>query len=425
MTERLTPLALSLLAVAAWALALGVLAARPELFVAALPLLIPLGALARPSRAPDYRLTHEVSATSLFEHEAVAVTILVEARSSIALMDVFEPLPEGAALAAGHNRAVLTLSPGQKARLRYELRWPGRGVRVLGTVHVRVRDTWGLRAWECSHGAQTRVRVYPHVASVRSLPRPRRTRASVGDHVSRGLGEGLEPGDIRPFAPGDRVRRVNWPASLRRGALHVTERQQERSADVVLMLDTLAEVGPAAGTTLDLSVRAAAALATAYLGQRDRVGLIEYGGLIHWVRPGTGRAQYERLADSLLRARVVFTYVAKDLALVPPRVLPSQALVIAVTPLLDPRLAAAATDLAGRGFDVVVIAVSPVAVTRAALPRSPATDLACRLWTIERRAMLADLRGRGLWVLEWNPADPLEQALAATRRRRPPLPVAG
>jgi hypothetical protein len=117
--------------------------------------------------------------------------------------------------------------------------------------------------------------------------------------------------------------------------------------------------------------------------------------------------------------------VAKDLALVPPRVLPSQALVIAVTPLLDPRLAAAATDLAGRGFDVVVIAVSPVAVTRAALPPSPATDLACRLWTIERRAMLADLRGRGLWVLEWNPADPLEHALAATRRRRPPLPVAG
>jgi len=140
--------------------------------------------------------------------------------------------------------------------------------------------------------------------------------------VAPALGEGIEPGDIRQFAPGDRIRQVNWRASLRLGALYVTEHHRERNADVVLMLDTLAEVGPPRDGTLDLGVRATASLAAAYLARKDRVGLINYGGTIDWVRPATGRAQYERLADTLLRAAVVFTYVSKDLAFVPPRVLP-------------------------------------------------------------------------------------------------------
>src|SRR5205085_6491080 len=108
-------------------------------------------------------------------------------------------------------------------------------------------------------------RVYPRVTPLRRLPRPLRTQTSAGDDVSRALGEGIEPGDIRPFAPGDVIRRVNWPASLRLGTLYVTEHHREHSADVVLMLDTLAEVGPAHATTLDCGVRAAASLATAYL----------------------------------------------------------------------------------------------------------------------------------------------------------------
>jgi uncharacterized protein (DUF58 family) len=190
------------------------------------------------------------------------------------------------------------------------------------------------------------------------------------------------------------------------------------------MLDTLAQVGAPPDTTLDLGVRAAASLATAYLARKDRVGLINYGGTIDWVRPGSGRVQYERLAATLLRASVVFTYVSKDLTLVPPRVLPPHALVIALTPLLDSRFARAALDLAARGFDLVVLVVSPVDVTRAMLPRSPANDLACRLWALERRAQLDEFRRHGLRVLEWNPAQPLELALAALERRRQRLATA-
>jgi uncharacterized protein (DUF58 family) len=413
-----TPLALSMLAVAGWALSLAVLGARPELFVAALPLVLALATLGRRPPAPDYSVSYRASAERVFEGDGVAITVSVTAVSSLPLLELLEPLPPGTALAAGRNRAVVTLRAGQALDWTYELRCPARGVHALGTIVTRARDRCGVRAWERRDVARTLVGVHPWIAPLRSLPRPRRTQTSMGDYVSPALGEGIEPGDVRPFAPGDRVRQVNWRASLRQGALYVTQHHRERNADVVLMLDTLAEAGAAPDTTLDWAVRAAASLATAYLARKDRVGLIVYGGLIDWVRPGSGRIQYERLAGTLLRADVVFTYVAKDLALVPPRVLPPQALVIALTPLLDPRFTTAALDLTARGFDLVVIVVSPVHVTRSLRRGSAIDELACRLWALDRRVRLDDLRRHGLPVLEWDPAEPLEVALSGLGRRQ-------
>jgi uncharacterized protein (DUF58 family) len=425
MTPRVTPLARSLLTVTAWALALAVLTARPELFLVALPMLAALAALARPAPAPAYALTHKVGTDRLFAGETVTVTVAVTASSRLPLVELLEPLPSGSCLPSGPTRTLMALGAGQTAEWSYGVHCGGRGILELGTVLVRVWDGPGLRAWEAQHVARTRVRVYPRITPLSSLPRPLRTQTSVGDHVSPALGEGIEPGGTRPFSPGDRVRQVNWRASLRLGKLYVNEYHRERNADVVLMLDTLAEAGAPPATTLDLAIEAATSLAAAYLARKDRVGFIDYGGLIHWVRPGTGRLQYERMADGLLRAAVVFTYVAKDLALVPPRVLPPNALVIALTPLLDSRFTKAVIDLAGRGFDVVVLVVSPVAPTRAALPSSPTADLACRLWTLERRAQLDELQARGLVILEWDPSGPLEPVLAGLGPRRRRLPVAG
>jgi uncharacterized protein (DUF58 family) len=417
-TGRPAPIVLSMLTVAGWALSLAVLGGRPELFVVALPLALALAALARRPAAPDYAVTHRVSEQRVFEGDGVAVTVSVAAASAVPLLELLEPMPPGTRIAAGRHRAVVTLRAGQALDWTYELGCPARGVHALGTIVSRAGDRRGVWEWERRDVERTLVVVHPHVVPLRSLPRPRRTQTSMGDYVSPALGEGIEPGDVRPFAPGDRVRQVNWRASLRQGTLYVTQHHRERNADVVLMLDTLAEAGVPPDTTLDWAVRAAASLATAYLVRKDRVGLIVYGGLIDWVRPGSGRIQYERLAGTLLRADVVFTYVAKDLALVPPRVLPPQALVIALTPLLDPRFTKAALDLAARGFDLVVVVVSPVQPTRAARRGSALDDLACRLWALDRRARLDELRRHGLSVLEWDPAEPLEATLSGLGRRQ-------
>ena len=67
---------------------------------------------------------------------------------------------------------------------------------------------------------------------------------------------------------------------------------------------------------------------------------------------------------------------------------------------------------------MLLLTVSPVAVTHAAVPSSAVTDLACRLWALERAAQLDTLRQQGFIVLEWSPEMPLELVFAALTQRR-------
>ncbi|HEU4371716.1 MAG TPA: DUF58 domain-containing protein [Methylomirabilota bacterium] len=418
MSWRPTALNVSFLTLAGWALFLGVLTGRADLVVVAVPLVVALVVGRRAAAPPALRIDQEASADRVFEAERVTVSLRLRADAPVPLVELLQPLPPRVRLERGCNHVFLALRAGEEVRWEFTLRCEGRQRLRLGGPHVRQWGPLGLTAAETRHRAPQAVAVYPHLAPLRHPPRPVRTQTFVGNHVSPAQGEGIEPGDIRPFAPGDHVRHVNWRATLRLGTLHVTQHHRERNADVVLLLDTLSEVGPPGATVVDVAVRGAAALAAAYLARKDRVGLIEYGGQLRWVRPGSGRAQLQRLLDTLLDASVVFTYVTRDVDLIPPRILPPQALVVALSPLLDPRFVRAATDLAARGFDLVVIAVSPVGPARAAVPRGAVADVAARLWALERRVQLDEFRRRGLTVVDWDGAGPLDVALAALRRRR-------
>ncbi|HTK90579.1 MAG TPA: DUF58 domain-containing protein [Verrucomicrobiae bacterium] len=419
MTWRPTTLNLSLATLLGWALLLGVLGGRAELIVAAVPLVVALAAGRRPRpAAADWQVARHVSRDRLVEGERVTVTVTLRASGRREVVELYQPLPPHVRLAEGRHHAFVVAGEHREVRWSFELSCAGRQRLRLGDLHLRRWEPLGLAAAESVDHAISDVSVYPHVTPLRRPPSPARTQTYVGHHVSPAQGEGIEPGDIRPFVPGDQVRHVNWRATLRLGALHVTQHHRERNADVVLLLDTLADVGPPGDSAVDRAVRGAASLAAAYLARKDRVGLIEYGGILRQVRPAAGRAHWERLLDTLARASVVFTYVARDLERIPPRVLPPQALVIALSPLLDGRFLGAATDLAARGFDLLLVAVSPIAAARALAGGGAVTDLAARLWALERRAELDQLRARGLTIIDWDGVEPLEAALAVWQRPR-------
>ena len=96
-----------------------------------------------------------------------------------------------------------------------------------------------------------------------------------------------------------------------------------------------------------------------------------------------------RVADALARSEIVMSYVAHDVAMVPPAILPSRALVLAVTPLFDERGARALVDLCARGHDVTVIEIDAPALI------GPNRDSVTRLWTLRRAAMRARLAELG------------------------------
>lgn len=416
---RRSPLVLALSALTGWCVFLGVLADQPEFFVIALPLIGALLSARSPLPSANVGTAVALSATRVCEGDSLTATLTINCSAPIPLLEIMLVLPPNIGLISGSNRLLVGVRPGEDIERTFHLRAVARGRCRLGRLHLRVSDLSGLAVRESEADASVVVEAYPARLSVRHLPHPLRPRSAFGNYLSPRLGDGLEPGDIRPFVAGDRIRHVNWRASLRLGRLHVTQYHQEHNADVVLLLDTYAEAGGPGATTLDASVRAAAAIAATYLSRRDRVGLVELGGQLRWIRPTSGRKQLESVLRALVPADVTFTYVVRHLDVVPPRVLPPRALVIAISALLDKRFVAALQDLAARRFDVFVLAISPIEVTRRALASSAVMDLACRLAAAERHVMLDDLRQSGLSIVDWDPMEPLQETLAAFGRWRP------
>jgi uncharacterized protein (DUF58 family) len=244
---------------------------------------------------------------------------------------------------------------------------------------------------------------------VRHLLRPLETEVSSGNHVARQKGEGIEFADLREFVAGDRVRHVNWRATARRGELWVNEHHAERNADIVIFLDSFAEARRGGRSTLDPALRAAATLAARYLRQKDRVGFVTFGGMLNWLLPATGTAQLYRIVDAMLDTQIILNYAWKDIDVIPPRTLPPQALVLALTPLLDDRAANALLDLRGRGFDLVVVEVSPLPFVRSA--RDETEALGQRLWRLRREAVRGRFERAGVPVAIWGDETSLAAAL--------------
>lgn len=393
--------------------ALGLLAAlalgRPELAVLAAPFAAIVTAGLALGERPDVRVSLALARDRALEHETLPLGLELHARTPVERLELSLELPEGLALAGGEGPVELRLARGERRTIRLDLdcrRWGGY---VLGETHLRAHDRFGLFRFEQRLEPALPLKVFPREETLRALVRPAETQVFSGNRVSRHKGEGIEFTDIRPFEPGDRLRRVNWRASARRDALWVNEHHPERNADVILFLDTFAEARRGRESTLDLAVRAAASLASRYASARDRLGFVGFGGVLRWLTPGTGLVQLYRLVDSLLDTEVSLSFAWKGIDLIPARTLPPQALVVALTPLLDERTVGALLDLRARGFDLAVVDVSPVPF--APPPAGELPELAHRLWRLRREALRARYERVGVAVAEWHAGTPLASAL--------------
>jgi uncharacterized protein (DUF58 family) len=397
-------------ALAAFGLLAALIAHRPELAVASAPFWLTLVLSLSTASDPEVRVTIELDRERALEGEEVEAEVTVRSANPIEYAELFLALPIGLRVdEATPNPVGFGLRDAER-ELTFRLwcdRWGGY---VIGETFVRARDRFGIFLFEQRIQAQLSLKVYPREESLQFALRPRETQVFAGNQVSRAKAEGIEFADLRPFAFGDRVRRVNWRASARRGELWVNEHHPERNTDVVLFLDTFVEARRAAGSTIDQAVRAAASLTTQYLEQRDRVALVSFGGVLRWFLPGSGLVQRYRIIDALLDTEIIENYAWKDIDIIPPGTLPPQALVLALTPLLDARAIDALLNLRARGFDLAVVEISPVPFA----PPGPAGELdqiAHRLWQMSRESLRARFLEVGVSVVEWTEDAPLARAL--------------
>src|SRR5436305_1467227 len=246
------------------------------------------------------------------------------------------------ATAADRQSFRFTLGPGHGWRGEYGITPRERGDHRFGPLHLRVRTPLGLLLRTIASPMPALIRVYPDVRQIRQyemLARQNRT-SQVGLRRVRQIGAGTEFERLRDYVPNDELRRVDWKATARRGALMTREYDVERTQTVVLALDlgrTMASRLEVM-TKADYAVNACVLLSYVAALADDHVGLFAFAEQpLRFLRPGKGRPQVFQLLEALypLQAvpreanyRIGFTHLAAQLR--------KRALVILFTDLIYP-----------------------------------------------------------------------------------------
>ncbi|MGQ0841752.1 DUF58 domain-containing protein [Actinokineospora sp.] len=97
-----------------------------------------------------------------------------------------------------------------------------------------------------------------------------------GNHLGLVPGPGSEPGEARPYQPGDDVRRMDWAVTARTTVPHIRETVADRELETWLVVDLSASLdfGTAVCEKRDLAVAAVAAIAHLTRGGGNRVGAL-------------------------------------------------------------------------------------------------------------------------------------------------------
>jgi len=100
-----------------------------------------------------------------------------------------------------------------------------------------------------------------------------------GDYRSSLYGDGTELAQVRPYIPGDDVRRIDWNVTARTGEPHVRVQLAERVLVTWLVLDTSASMRFGTAERRKSDVAEGAALAIGHVATRrgNRLGMVTFG----------------------------------------------------------------------------------------------------------------------------------------------------
>jgi uncharacterized protein (DUF58 family) len=386
-------------------LIIALITRRPEFAGVAAPAVLLLAAR-RPERPGQVGVSERPDLTRLSEGESADLAVSVTGYGDHSVDLVVHP--RYAVVPGPGGR-----SEGGEFRLPFQVTRSGR--RNIGVLEITLRDRWRLTEGHATVELPT-VDCYPRPGAQQTRVVLSRLPSRLGEHPSRSPGEGLEFTGVREFVPGDRQRRINWPATTRRGRLQLNAFAAERTQNVVIIADTSSDVGEPGSTPVDHALRGSAAAARAYLAVRDRVGFVVYQGSVRWITPGVGPRHYYRIMDLMLDGPGLAEVRARDAGItrLPRAALPPGSLILVFTPLLDRRLVETLRDLRERGFSILIIDVLNAEPSGS---RDSLSGLARRIWRMEQQAIRFSLRELGIPLVHWDGEQSLDEPLAPYARR--------
>jgi uncharacterized protein (DUF58 family) len=306
-------------------------------------------------------------ADRVFEDEPFAVTLEITNRSPFPLfmVKVADGFPVHVVPVDNASFLLPVLWPGERAELRYRARAAKRGIFPLGPLQVSVSDPFGVfpRVAQVSLPGEAMVFPRPLELSADLGQGGLELRGAISGERSRAMEAGLDFYGIRPYQPGDDLRRIHWPATAHHGRLVVIEFERGTSGAITVALDTRegSEFGSGLHTTLETGVKAAASLLHWVL-TNEGVGALALDSAagVRWQQVERVHQEQEvlaALAAAQAEGELAFPAIVDWVG---PKA-PMGSLVVLITALPDVALAAAARWLVDTGSEVVVLVVEPAA----------------------------------------------------------------
>ena len=332
-------------------------------------------------------------------------------------LEVRERLPDPLGGAVTPSRS-LRVPPGEGLDEPLALMPLRRGQGTGGDLSIRALGPLGLAWRQETVALPWSATVYPSVtdAALRALPLQVLRRREAGLRAIRRPGEGRLFEGLREWVPGDETRIIDWKATARRGKPIARQYEDERRQQVLIVIDAgrllTAEVGGV--PRLEAVISAALQLARAAVEHDDNVGLMVFADTVQrYVAPARGRRALRAVLEGLAKAQgrlaesdypAAFRYLAAHNR--------KRALTVLFTDVIDrtasEALVAHAATLRPRHLPLAVtlrdpaleaLAAARPASTAAAFERAAAEELLGA-----RDAALAEMRGRGVMVLDVPPA---------------------
>lgn len=383
----------------------GVLWSRADVAALGLPLVV--WAAYRWSTRPTHPATisHAVDFEALSsEAEELSGRLTFETGGAAASLHVRAYVGE-----TKRRLALLKASDGAEVRIRMPLEHSGPTEAIR--FRYRACSDDGAFMTEASPESREEHTIRPRIGTLPHLLLPRHLTGLTGAHESTRPGEGGEFRDIHPYAPGDRLRRIDWRATARLarapGDIFVRRTHAASDATVMIVMDTSDDVGEsvvewASGrrdgvgvTSMDLARECATAIATSYTRAGDNVGLHDLTAGARPVRRGSGGKHAERLYAAIAATRASGASSYRRRA----PVLPPGALVFVLSTFLDDDAADLAGIWAATGHPVIAIDVLPHGDLSGL---SPEQMTAHRMLMLERDDRLTVTAASGVRIVRWH-----------------------
>lgn len=405
----------------------GVLWRRPDLLVLATPLAVvsAWSILTKPGTRP--RVQERTANPIVREGDATSWHATVDHVGSADLVTAYlgpTPWVQLDPTGGAANSAVVDGSATVSIVLR-STHW---GRQPVPPVLVDAMSPW--TAFRCAMSTPPqRLTTLPVTPAFDTAAPMRPTRGLVGIHRSAIPGEGNEFVAVRPFQPGDRIRRINWTRSLRAPGLQINATFADHDTHVALVIDGTDDYGISEGidgraSSTDTAVRAAGSIAEHYARRGDRVSLRTFGSTRgHLVAAGSGQTHLRRLLDTLTQITPAGPMRGTYRGLGGRHWAPSGAeLTVVLSPLVAPEALDRAVSLGRHGAGVIVVDTLPDDIT---IDEDPFTALAWRIRLLERRREVRLVEAAGIPVVRWLGPGSLDQFLrdVARRTRAPRMSV--